>query len=45
MELLIALITGISAINTFLLIATGNCLYKQNEELKQELERLKNIIL
>lgn len=41
METLIVIIGCVSVINTILLIATGNTLYKQNEELKKEVENLK----
>lgn len=36
------LILSVSIINLILLIDTGNALYKLNEELKKELENLKN---
>lgn len=36
------LILSVSIINLILLIVTGNALYKLNEELKKELEDLKN---
>ena len=38
------LILSVSVVNLILLIATGNALYKSNEELKKELENLKNKI-
>ena len=38
------LILSVSVVNLILLIATGNALYKSKEELKKELENLKNKI-
>lgn len=38
------LILSVSLVILILLIVTGNALYKSNEELKKELENLKNKI-